>query len=131
MGRQPRAGEACHCDECCAECCAIRRNINRPAARRPSSQTVLDAWNGPRRGRLGATVDAAVGWLRGVLRDAVRSVINAVEDRPYVAGGLALFLIGGAYIVAPAATWGLLKSAAAALAAQIGTEIHAAFLEYV
>jgi hypothetical protein len=77
------------------------------------------------------TVEAAVGWLRGVLRDAARTAIHAVEDHPVAAGALALFLIGGAYIVAPAATWGLLKSAAAALAAQIGTEIHAAFLEYV
>jgi hypothetical protein len=66
-----------------------------------------------------------------VLRDAVRAVVYAVEDHPVAAGALALFLVGGAYIVAPAATWGLLKSAAAALAAQIGTEVHAAFLEYV
>jgi hypothetical protein len=121
MGRPyPRASELCHCDDCCV----IRRNVGRPAAPRPSFQTVRNEWNGPRRGRLGRTVEAAVEWLRGVLRDTVRAAVYAVEEHPVATAALCLFVIGGAYIVAPAATLGLLKAAATALTAQLGHHRH-------
>ena len=117
------------CDPCDrGECCAISRNVCRPVAPRPSLQDISAAWHDPRRGRIARTVDAAVGWLRDVLRNAVRGVVHAVEDHPFAAGAVVLLLIGGAYIVAPAATVALLKSAAATVAAHIGTAVKAEVL---
>jgi hypothetical protein len=105
-----------------------------PPARRaadplPSIPTVRDAWGG--RSRLTATLDAAMDWLRDVTRRATRAVVNAFQAHPVAGGMLILGVIGGAFVLAPQASWALLKRAAASLARNAGRVVAATVLAEV
>ena len=96
---------------------------------RPRIGTVRDAWGG--RSIVADTIDAAVNWLRDVTRRATQYVVSAFQAHPIAGGVLVVGLIGGAFVVAPAASWALLKRAAAYLARNAGRVIAATALAEV
>lgn len=92
----------------------------------PSIHLVRNAWEGGR-SVVAATLDVAVNWLR----NATRYAINAFQAHPITGGVLVVGVIGGAFIVAPQASWALLKQAAGYLARNAGRVIAATVLAEV
>ena len=95
-----------------------------------SDQEAMTAWRERTGGsRIADTLGAMMDWLRNAAARATRYVVQAVETHPIAAGMLVVGTVGTLVIVAPQATWPLIKKAAAMLAGIAGSVIASGVVE--